>query len=122
MKLIKGKRYVCIKKYIIEKSDIWERAINPCAILYCTSEGVLACDGAVIVPEKPEEYFEEWNEAPDWQAIRNQAAIAAMKALISATDKNGQPVEWWKGHGTAECAVSFADALVEELQKKKSND
>ena len=53
------------------------------------------------------------NKPVDWQQVRIQAAIAAMKGLISNPDDfttNQSP------SGIAKKSVMFADALVEELK------
>lgn len=120
MKLVKGKKYICIEKYIIEKGDNWEKAIKPDVLLYCTRDGVLSCNGYVIEPENPEKNFEEWKDAPDWQALRNQAAIAAMQSTINRTivvtdQQECYPV--WIPQLVAEQAVEYADSLIGELQK-----
>lgn len=59
----------------------------------------------------------EWSEqnqgSVDWQQVRIQAAIAAMKGLIS----NPDDFTTNQSHnGIAKTSVSFADALVKELK------
>ncbi len=49
----------------------------------------------------------------DWQALRNQAAIAAMQALINTFGPT------YKKEMYAKFAVEQADALIEELKKKQ---
>ena len=55
-----------------------------------------------------------WNDDnTDWQALRNQAAIAAMQGVMNffgSIDYNKETI--------AKLAVEQADALIEELKKK----
>lgn len=72
-----------------------------------------------------------WNDDnTDWQALRNQAAIAAMQGTITILSSSDRyafrdiVVEGFSGdkktypNEIAEFAVACADALIEELKKK----
>ena len=74
--------------------------------------------------------MEPWREwvrgntyTPRFNRCQLNIATAAMQALITGgmTSSNSEKylsVEWWKGEGVAKCAVTFADALIEELKKQ----
>ena len=49
----------------------------------------------------------------DWEALRNQAAIAAMQGMLSNPESYLR-----EGDTYPKAAVRFADALIEELKKK----
>ena len=72
--------------------------------------------------------FEDVEEEPtkknDWEQVRNDAAIAAMKGILNnnelqslafdgRTDKSNRQIPAY----VAEMAVAFADALIAELKK-----
>lgn len=67
-----------------------------------------------------------WEETPynkEYRERRERIATAAMQALITGdmTSSNSEKylsVEWWNGEGVAKCAVTFANALIEELKKQ----
>jgi protein gp37 len=64
------------------------------------------------------------DDVPDtWLNPVMRIATAAMQALIvgGMTSSNSEKclsVEWWKGESIAHCAVTFANALIEELKKQ----
>ena len=66
-----------------------------------------------------------YNESPvnrEYRERRERIATAAMQALIagsmtSANEDKYLSVEWWKGEGVAKCAVTFANALIDELKR-----
>lgn len=51
-------------------------------------------------------------EDEHWHDVRERAAIAAMQGMLADPSRYGSPNEY------AKSAVSFANALVEELKKK----
>jgi hypothetical protein len=53
------------------------------------------------------------DEEKHWQNIREQAAIAAMQGLLADTRIEGTSDDF------ARSSVEYADALVEQLKKKK---
>lgn len=76
--------------------------------------------------------FEEMKEMEqmyiqhDWEALRNQAAIAAMQGMLSNTDTINQYAndEAYKNLGSitdvvAKASVMYADALIEEIKHPK---
>lgn len=79
---------------------------------YRTSDGEKECVFPNHIIQVPDE----------WQALRNQAAIAAMQAIISNDDLFTR-IEEAVNHegvyeGIASDAVKMANAMVEELKKK----
>lgn len=64
---------------------------------------------------KPEdiELIQEQTEDKHWQDLRERAAIAAMQGLLTNTCRVGSFKDYAVG------AVTFADALIEELKKKQ---
>lgn len=50
----------------------------------------------------------------DWEALRNQAAIAAMQGVICAQRSTNN----WDINKLANVSVRIADKLIEELKKK----
>jgi hypothetical protein len=65
---------------------------------------------------KPEEVeiIQEPTEDEYWEDVRERAAIAVMQGMLADPTRAGNHEEY------AEAAVSFADALIEELKKKQS--
>ena len=64
----------------------------------------------------------EWNNNnTDWQALRNQAAIAAMQGLIMSNTPDvldkGTPKA--SREYLAKTSVQIADALIKELREEK---
>lgn len=55
------------------------------------------------------------NDNTDWQALRNQAAIAAMQGLLCAPSYEA---DRGKLNMIAKDAVNIADALINDLKKK----
>lgn len=51
---------------------------------------------------------------PDWQQVRIQAAIAMMQTTFADVRRGGGTIE-----DAAKAATRYADALIEELQKKQ---
>ena len=62
------------------------------------------------------EVVQEEEKTPDWNQVRNQAAIAALQGLMG--DKEMQE----NADTFAEWAVIYADALVKTLKKRKLNN
>lgn len=58
----------------------------------------------------PLECFDMWEE-PNWNVIRNQAAIAAMQGILSGRDK------WPDKQSVAQFSALMADRLIEELKQ-----
>ena len=67
----------------------------------------------IEIPFEDVELIKDASNTNDWQQVRIQAAIAAMKGLVSNPDDfttNQSP------SGIAKKSVMFADALVKELK------
>ena len=62
-------------------------------------------------PDYPMPVFLWNNDNTDWQALRNQAAIAAMQGIMNFLGIDYREV-------IAKLAVEQADALIDELKKK----
>lgn len=58
----------------------------------------------------PLDCFDMWEE-PNWNVIRNQAAIAAMQGILSGRDK------WPDKQSVAQFSALMADRLIEELKQ-----
>lgn len=58
----------------------------------------------------PFDKFDLWEE-PNWNIIRNQAAIAAMQGILSGRDK------WPDKQSVAQFSALMADRLIEELKQ-----
>lgn len=56
--------------------------------------------------------FDQTDEEKHWQEVRERAAIAAMQEILSDPSRAGSAEEY------AEAAISYADALIEELKNK----
>ena len=96
------------------------------AIIISTGEVIKIADYARVTLDKCDDYgnpievsfedielIKDSSSTIDWQQIRIQASIAAMKGLISNPDDfttNQSP------SGIAKKSVMFADALVKELK------
>ena len=55
----------------------------------------------------------------EWEMIRTQAAISAMQAIITANASNEMFVLLTSEKDVSRSAVRYADALINELRKKK---
>ena len=60
-------------------------------------------------------------EDEHWQDVRERAAIAAMQGTITILSSSDSVPNKFPNE-TAEFAVACADALIEELKKKKDED
>ena len=71
---------------------------------YRTSDGEKECEFQNHIIQVPDE----------WQGVRIQAAIAAMQGIMNCFGSIG-----YNRESIAELAVAQADALIEELKKKR---
>ena len=61
------------------------------------------------------------NEEINWVTLRNQAAIAAMQAMMKKLLFDGENYSKY-APSVAKIAVEYADALIEELHKQPNQD
>jgi hypothetical protein len=93
--------------------DINESKEKPTEIKKRRLTGKAAELAEEVTPESLEETRKKMiAEEKYWQNIRERAAIAAMQGMLAGPARYGSPNEY------AKLAVSFADALIEELKKK----
>ena len=74
---------------------------------YRTSDGEKECEFQNHIIQLPDE----------WQGVRIQAAIAAMQSIVAKCNINTIDSKTYKM--VAETSVEQADALIEELKKKR---
>lgn len=58
------------------------------------------------------------NIYPDWQQVRIQAAIAAMQGIMSSISSERFTLRI-NENAVAKASIEYADALIEELKKRK---
>ena len=95
---------------------------------YRTTDAEKECEYSHVLGHEPLT-FEQMKELQktqlqhDWDALRNQAAIAAMQGLINNTDllkEIAKKVDDSKmvRYNVALNAIEYADALIEQLKKR----
>ena len=122
-----GNEYVLIKPYTTEDG----KTIDTGQICQYRDGYLMTYDStskyvkfkAELVPDDDLLLYDETPYNREYRKRRERIATAAMQALITGgmTSSNSEKylsVEWWKGEGVAKCAVTFADALIEELKKQ----
>lgn len=71
-------------------------------------------DGTALVGDMFYKVSElDFDSVIDWEQIRIRASIAAMQGLLSNSRRWGFPEE------TVKTSIEYADALIEELKKRK---
>lgn len=101
-----------MKAKVKETGEVIEVHINKCAIPVqgCGASSIYLGDNGKTYLDTELDFL---NVYPDWQQVRIQASIAAMQGILS----NERRIANMKD--TASSSVKLADALIEELKKKK---
>ena len=86
--------------------------VNLASYARITLEQCDSCGNPIELKPEEVELIQEQTEDEHWQDVRERAAIAAMQGMLADPARYGSPNEY------AKSAVSFADALIEELKKK----
>lgn len=101
-----------MKAKVKETGEVIEVHINKCAIPVqdCGASSIYLGDNGKTYLDTELDFL---NVYPDWQQVRIQASIAAMQGILSNERRIANMED------TASSSVMYADALIEELKKKK---
>lgn len=121
-----GNEYVLIKPYTTEDGKSISLGqicqYSDGYLMTYDSTNTCVCFKAEGVPDDDLLLYNESPVNREYRERRERIATAAMQALItgsmaSANEDKYLSVEWWKGEGVAKCAVTFANALIDELKR-----